>query len=231
MQQHRQQNIIFSLKDNQGNCLTQKEEMERLLIQHFKGIIIETQSNREEEIAKISQYIPRRVNRAHNMALLWVITKKEVEEIAKIMAKNKAPGPDGYTTKFFQATWSFMKKDIVNFVEESRCTKKMHPAWNVTFLALILKLEKADEAQGFRPIALCNVIYKILATIMVNRLKYVLPELISEEQIGFVRGRQIVDEIIVAQEAIHSLKNSRHEGMMIKLDLAKAYDKLSWEYL
>lgn len=62
MQQHRQQNRIFSLRDNQGNRLTQKEEMEILLIQHFKGILTETQSNREEEIAKIIQYIPRRVN-------------------------------------------------------------------------------------------------------------------------------------------------------------------------
>lgn len=64
-----------------------------------------------------------------------------------------------------------------------------------------------------------------------NRLKSILPELISQEQTGFIKGRQTVDDIIVAQEAIHSLKNSKHKGMMIKLDLAKAYDRLSWEYL
>jgi len=91
-----------------------------------------------------------------------------------------------------------MKQDIVNAVEESRCMKRMHPTWNTTFLELILKLEKVDEPQGFRPIALCNVIYKIIATIMVNRLKSILLELISEEQTGFVKGRQIVDGIIVA---------------------------------
>ena len=66
---------------------------------------------------------------------------------------------------------------------------------------------------------------------MVNILKSILPELISEEQIGFVKGRQIVDGITIAQEAIHSLKNSWHKGMKTKLDLAKAYDKLRWEYL
>lgn len=63
MQQHKQRNRIFSLKDTQGNRVTQKEEMERLLIQHFKGILTETQSNREEEIEKISQYISKKVNR------------------------------------------------------------------------------------------------------------------------------------------------------------------------
>lgn len=82
-----------------------------------------------------------------------------------------------------------MKQEIVNAVEESRCNKRMHPAWNATFLALIPKVEKADEPHGFRPIALCNVIYKILATIMVKRLQPILPELITKEQTGFVKGR------------------------------------------
>lgn len=61
-----------------------------------------------------------------------------------------------------------MKKYIVNAVEESRCNKRMHPTWNATFIALIPKVEKVEEPHGFRPIALCNVIYKILATIIVK---------------------------------------------------------------
>ena len=105
------------------------------------------------------------------MELLKVIMKEEVEEVIKKMEKNKAPGADGFTTKFYQAMWNFMSQDIVNAMEESRCTKRMHLALNATFLALILKIEKLEEPQGFRPKALWNVIYKILATIMVNRLK------------------------------------------------------------
>lgn len=85
--------------------------------------------------------------------------------------------------------------------------------------------------QGFRPISLCNFVYKILATIIVNRLKSILPDLIAQEQTGFVKGRQITDGIIMAQEVIHSLKSSRVPGMLIKLDLAKAFDRLSWNYL
>jgi len=83
------------------------------------------------------------------------------------MVKNKAPRPDGFTLEFYQATWNF------------RCTKRIHPTLNATFLALIPKIENSEEPEGFRPIMLCNVIYKILATIMVNRLKPILPELIS----------------------------------------------------
>jgi len=66
---------------------------------------------------------------------------------------------------------------------------------------------------------------------MVNQLKPILLRLISQEQTRFVKGRQIKNDIVVAQEAIHSLKNSKTKGMLIKLDLAKAYDRINWGYL
>ena len=213
--------------DQQGNMLTQKDKMENLCVQHFKGLLTEPNIRREDNIHKISQHIPNLVSRDQNLALLRVITKAKVEEVIKNMVKNKAPGPDGFTTKFFQARWTFMIKDLVNVVEESECTKRMHPALNATFLALIPKIAHSKEPQGFRPIALWNVIYKILATIMVNRLKPILLGLISQYQTGFVKGRQITDDILVAEEAIHSLKNSKTKGMLVKIDLAKAYDRLN----
>ena len=151
--------------------------------------MIESRSNRHEEIAKIKQFIPKKVRRDQNLAPLRMITEKEVDEVIKTMAKNKAPSLDEFTVEFFQATWRFMKKDIVNAVEESRSHKRMHLAWNATFLTLIPKLDQAEEPHNFRPIALCNVIYKIMATIMVKGLQPLLPKLIAKEQTRFVKGR------------------------------------------
>lgn len=229
--QHRHQNIIFSLKYNQGNRIIQRSEMENLMVQHFKEILTEPNIGREVDIERFSQHIPKLVTRDQNLALLRIIKKEEVEEAIKKMAKNKAPGPDGFIAEFYQATSNFMSQDIVNAIEESQSTKRMHPTLNATLLDLIPKTENSKEPQGFRPIVLYNVIYKIIATIMVNRLKPILPKLISQEQTGFFKGRQIIDGIVVAQEAIHSLKNSKTKGMLIKLDLVKAYDRLSWGYL
>ena len=96
---------------------------------------------------------------------------------------------------------------------------------------MIPKSGSSDNAQGFRPIALCNVIYKILATLIAKRLKPLLPNIISPEQTGFVEGRKILDGIVVSQKMIHSLNQKKQKGMMIKLDLSKAYDHLSWKYL
>lgn len=84
---------------------------------------------------------------------------------------------------------------------------------------------------GFRPIALCNVVYKIISKVIANRLKPLLPALISEEQTGYVEGRQILNNIIQAHEVVHSLKSNKQVGMIIQLDLTKAYDKLSWSYI
>eukprot|EP00253_Pinus_taeda_P014954 PITA_14954 len=109
--------------------------------------------------------------------------------------------------------------------------QKVWPAINSTFYALIPKGDNLEDVNGFRPIALCNVIYKIITSMVAKRLKPLLDKLISAEQTGFVEGRQILDGLVVTEEVIHSLKDKKQKGMMIKLDLSKAYDRLSWNYL
>eukprot|EP00253_Pinus_taeda_P022654 PITA_22654 len=147
------------------------------------------------------------------------------------MKKGTAPGPDGFTVDFFQAGWHFLGKEILDLVEESRINQKVWPALNSTFFALIPKGDNLEEANGYRPIALCNVIYKMITSLIAKRLKPLLDNLISAEQTGFVEGRQILDGLVVTQEVIHSLKVKKQKGMMIKLDLSKAYDRLNWKYL
>ena len=115
-----------------------------------------------------------------------------------------------------------MGRDIWEIFEESRRNRNVYPALNATFITLIPKQENSDTPVGFRPIALCNVIYKILSTMMVYRLKPLLPSLISLEQTGFVKGRKILDGIFTKEEAIHLLKSLKMKGMLIKLDLSKA---------
>ena len=103
-------------------------------------------------------------------------------------------------------------------------------ALNSNFLALIPKESGTEDPGKLRPIALCNVIYKIITKVIANRLKPILPLIISLEQVGFMEGRQILDGIILVHEIIHSLKSTRTPGMLLKLDLSKAYDKLNWQF-
>lgn len=75
------------------------------------------------------------------------------------------------------------------------------------------------------------MIYKIIATLLAKRLKPILSGIIPPEKTGFLEGCQIIDGLIAAQEVVHSLKSKKEAGMVIKLDLSKAYDCLNWEYL
>ena len=83
----------------------------------------------------------------------------------------------------------------------------------------------------YRPIALCNVVYKIITKLIVERLKPLLSTLISPKQGGFVEGRQILYGVVVAMEAIHSMANSKERAMFMNLDMAKAYDQVRYEFL
>lgn len=100
-------------------------------------------------------------------------------------------------------------------------------AFNATFLTLIPKEIGREYPGKFRPITLCNVIYKIITKVIANRLKPLLPLIISPEQVWFVEGRKILNHIILVHEAIHSLKKDKKPSMLLKLDLSKAYDKLN----
>ena len=150
------------------------------------------------------------------------------------MHPTKAPGSDGMSPIFFQKYWDIVGPSVVNSVLQTLRTEVMHDGLNETFICLIPKVNCPQKITEFRLISLCNVVYKIVSTVLVNRLKKILPEVISESQSAFVPDRQITDNVLVVFETMHYLDQRRKgkEGLIaIKLNMSKAYDKVEWDFL
>lgn len=104
---------------------------------------------------------------------------------------------------------------------------------NQTDIVLIPKVEQPQTILQFRPISLCNSIYKVISKIIVNRLKVCIPKLVSPFQTSFIPGRNIHENIIIAKKIMHSMhhKKGKTGYFIIKVDLSKAYGKISWDFI
>lgn len=131
------------------------------------------------------------------------VTEKEVSEVLKEKQNGKALGLDGFNVDFFKSCWDIVKKDILRVVEDSRLNKTTLKALNTSFISLIPKQENAQIPERFRPIALCNLVYKIISKVVSNGLKPLLRMLVSGEESSYVEGRKILDNIIQAHEVVH----------------------------
>lgn len=118
---------------------------------------------------------------------------------------------------------------VQNFLHSGQLLKQI----NFTHICLIPKVANPKSMSDLRPIALCNVIYKICSKVIANRLKLVLPQIISPYQSAFLPSRLITDNILAANEVAHFIHNKRSgDGYLaLKLDLSKAYDRMEWSSL
>ena len=150
------------------------------------------------------------------------------------MHSNKAPGPDGLNPAFYKRFWALCGGEVIKACKQWLNLGYLPSALGETNTVLIPKCEHPTTMKDLRPISLCNVVYKILAKALANRLQRVLDKCISEEQLGFVAGRSITDNVLVASEIIHCLKcktrNNKGEAAL-KIDISKAYDRVDWNYL
>lgn len=168
-----------------------------------------------------------------NSNICSIPTPTEIMKILFSFASLKNPGPDGLPPLFYKSFWKTTRKALILAVQHFFRFGFLLKSLNHTFIALIPKSTKASQVDQFRPISLCNVTYKIISKIIANRLKPLLPSFISPFQMAFVPGRNIHDNNIISHEIMDYLhkKKGKNGFMAIKVDLAKAFDKVEWSLL
>ena len=143
---------------------------------------------------------------------------------------DKAPSPDGFSIAFWQASWHFVKGEIMEMFKDFHANETFIKSLNVTFLVLIPKGD-AEDLKDFRPISLLGSLYKILAKVLANHLKKVEGKVVSEAQNAFVEGQQITNASLIANELIDHWQKQKEKGVICKLDIEKAFNNINWQFL
>ncbi|KAL0378749.1 UNVERIFIED_CONTAM: Retrovirus-related Pol polyprotein from type-1 retrotransposable element R2 [Sesamum radiatum] len=175
-----------------------------------------------------------RVTHAMNESLLLPFTSDEIAQALQQMDPLKSPGPDGMPPIFYQKFWSIVGPDVCASVLSCLNNDSIDPLTNFTHIVLIPTCPDPSDMTQFRPISLCNVLYKLASKAIANRIKPFLSSIISTSQAAFVPHRLITDNVLAAYELNHYIKhkNKGKKGYIsLKLDVSKAYDRVEWRIL
>ncbi|WOK97952.1 hypothetical protein Cni_G06660 [Canna indica] len=159
--------------------------------------------------------------------------EKEMWIAANSLGRGKSSGIDGYILEFYLFSWDIIKGKLKRDFDNFHRTGILQEGWNDTVLTMIPKKDKASQITKFRPIALCNVMYKMLAKLIANRMRPLLNDLIGQEQAAFIPKRQMHDNTLIVSEIVESLSKSKSKNpyIIVKLDLEKAYDRTNWKVI
>ena len=224
-------NSIKGLKNSANEWCTSDSQVSEIVIRFYESLF---SSSNPSDMHKVMEAVEPKVTADMNQELTKVFTREEVDLALKNMEPLTAPGPDGMPPIFFQSFWSVVGDDVTFAVLDCLNNCRIPPDLNHTFVTLIPKVKSPEFISEFRPISLCNVIYKLFSKVLANRLKKVLPYLVSENQSAFQAGKVITDNILMAFETLHYMKNhqSGKTGFMaLKLDMSKAYDRVEWSFM
>ncbi|GJR68055.1 RNA-directed DNA polymerase, eukaryota [Tanacetum coccineum] len=163
--------------------------------------------------------------------LQWVVKETKTPSFFMACGENKSPGPDGFTFEFFRKFWDVLGKDFSHAIMWFFDHRSFAKGCNSSFIALIPKCIDPKFFNNYRPISLIGILYKVVTQILAIRLSSVLNNLISEVQSAFLPNRQILDGPFIINELLSWCKLKKKQAMLFKMDFAKAYDSIRWDFL
>jgi hypothetical protein len=165
-------------------------------------------------------------------ALSCPILEEEVRTAILELHPKKAPGPDGFTGLFYRVAWDIIKDDVMKAIKmlEDEGSQGLH-LLNNALMVLLPKSPEAASPADFRPISLVHSFGKLFTKILAKRLQPLMPGLVAPCQNAFIKGRSIHDNFVYVQGVVHSLRQKKIPAIMMKLDISKAFDSVSWEFL
>ncbi|KAL2231101.1 UNVERIFIED_CONTAM: hypothetical protein Sindi_1704500 [Sesamum indicum] len=220
------------INDENGTTHTDQGEVAHEFVSYFQNLLGGTRRQFTVDIRYLRPWARHCITDEEASHLLLPFSPDDVKQAVFDIAEDKAPGPDGYSSGFFKATWPVVGEEVTRAVLDFFTTEKLLKQINSTILTLIPKVHTPMSVNDFRPISCCNVLYKIIAKLLVQRLSSLLDKIISPCQTAFIPGRSIGDNIMLAQELFSGYNQMRlPPRCALKVDIRKAYDTVEWDFL
>jgi hypothetical protein len=195
-------NKIDRIKDDSGSWIDNPNEVKNCAMGFFKNLYTRDPLVNPEDILNL---INTPITQDINEGLCKEFIDDEISDALFQIGPLKAPGPDGMPGRFFQRNWALLKDEVVRAVKGFFETGIILEGLNDTTIMLIPKGTNPKTLTDYRPISLCNVLYKIISKCLVNRLRPLLDNIIFETQSAFVPGRLITDNVVIAFECFHKI--------------------------
>ncbi|KAK4384299.1 hypothetical protein Sango_3074900 [Sesamum angolense] len=222
---------VYQIQNDDGHILTDNTAVTGEFVNYFKKLFGGScrQPKNLEHLQPFAKYI---ISEEEATQITAPVQRHEIKEALFDINEDSAPGPDGFSSCFFKATWAAVGEDVCHAVMEFFNHGRLLKQLNATLITLIPKVQLPTKVGDFRPISCCNVIYKIITKVMVKRMQIILEKLIDNCQNAFVPGRSISDNVLIAQELLSGYNQKKlPPRCTIKVDLQKAYDMVDWDYL
>ncbi|OAE26838.1 hypothetical protein AXG93_1429s1030 [Marchantia polymorpha subsp. ruderalis] len=158
-------------------------------------------------------------------------SEKEIEDVLFMLPHNKAHGVDGISAEALKKTWPFMKSFYVKMVAKFWAEGVLAETVTEGMIRLIPKTVNKASLKDWRPLTMLTTDYKIIARILAGRLQMLLQKVVSPQQTGFIKGRHMLDNVLALWMAQDAARTYKRQGMFVKLDFEKAYDRVEHNYL
>ena len=223
---------ILQINDENGTTHTEPSEVVQEFVSFYQNLLGGNRRRLLVDINYLRPWARHILSNEEASHLTLPFSPEDVKLAIFDIAEDKAPGPDGFSSGFFKAAWPVVGTEVTRAVLDFFTTGKLLKQVNTTLLALIPKVHTPMSVNDFRPISCCNVLYKVITKLLVQRLSMVLDKLISPCQTAFIPGRSIGDNILLAQELFTGYNQIRlPPRCALKVDIRKAYDTVEWDFL
>ncbi|MCO5572642.1 hypothetical protein L7F22_026400 [Adiantum nelumboides] len=226
--------LITALRKPDGGVTEDETEIKEMFKDSLSGIAGSPMTWNEQLQQKLNTFLEpmdSKINEEKKLLLGKPFSVYEVETVVKAMKKEKTLGPNGIQAEVLQELIKYAGQDLCDLLNHWRREGTNQPEFNQGLIKLIPKGQDKMEVKNYRPLIMLNTVYKVMAKALDLRVRTVVSQVVHPKQFGFVQGRSIHEAMLNVITAIDWAAEQEDEYVMINMDLEKAYDRVSWEYI